>query len=416
MNIITSSHFFKRTAFYAILVTTLLVSACSNEPENPADAIYFGGDILIVSGEQPQYAEALAVDDGKISFIGSKIEADKLAGKATKQVNLQGSALIPSVVSGVKQILTLQGVTSEPNCWNEKTTFKTSADLIAALKIAEVPRAKLGLGLFCLGYVPNTSNLNDVLTEAALDAAFPETSVILVEASLQNVVTNSVAKKKFSLNAYSALRKAIQKADSQGSGLQVGQSADFMIIDKNPLKDTSLSLASIKITQTIANGVPVLDAPKDLAMLAILDIFAAAADEKAALLKIDEMKAIDAAKAAESAEKAKKEAAKKMADSKIQAEAKAKKAATAKKSSAASPQTKTTATYTKGDRKVNEVEVAPPVAAATPKPPTARFNMTQDGKKMTAADFDAWMKAQGIRIVPAKPATAVPPVEPVKDN
>ena len=63
MNIITSSHFFKRTAFYAILVTTLLVSACSNEPENPADAIYFGGYILIVSGEQPQYAEALAVDD-----------------------------------------------------------------------------------------------------------------------------------------------------------------------------------------------------------------------------------------------------------------------------------------------------------------------------------------------------------------
>lgn len=31
-----------------------------------------------------------------------------------------------------------------------------------------------------------------------------------------------------------------------------------------------------------------------------------------------------------------------------------------------------------------------------------RFNMTQDGKKMTAADFDIWMKANGIRIIPAK--------------
>ncbi len=29
--------------------------------------------------------------------------------------------------------------------------------------------------------------------------------------------------------------------------------------------------------------------------------------------------------------------------------------------------------------------------------------MTQGGKKMTPEDFDAWMKAQGIRIVPAKP-------------
>jgi hypothetical protein len=52
------------------------------------------------------------------------------------------------------------------------------------------------------------------------------------------------------------------------------------------------------------------------------------------------------------------------------------------------------------------------VAAASNEPATpksARFNMTQGGKKMTPEDFDAWMKAQGIRIVPAKPA-----VEPVK--
>ncbi len=51
---------------------------------------------------------------------------------------------------------------------------------------------------------------------------------------------------------------------------------------------------------------------------------------------------------------------------------------------------------------------------ATPK--SARFNMTQGGKKMTPEDFDAWMKSQGIRIVPAKPAVApaTPAVEPVK--
>jgi len=50
---------------------------------------------------------------------------------------------------------------------------------------------------------------------------------------------------------------------------------------------------------------------------------------------------------------------------------------------------------------------APSSDPATPK--SARFNMTQGGKKMTPEDFDAWMKSQGIRIVPAKPA-----VEPVK--
>jgi hypothetical protein len=39
-----------------------------------------------------------------------------------------------------------------------------------------------------------------------------------------------------------------------------------------------------------------------------------------------------------------------------------------------------------------------------------RFNMSQDGKKMTADEFSAWMKARGVRVargagVPAQPAT-----------
>jgi hypothetical protein len=53
--------------------------------------------------------------------------------------------------------------------------------------------------------------------------------------------------------------------------------------------------------------------------------------------------------------------------------------------------------------------------AAGYKPQTAfdntpwRFNMTQNGKRMTADEFDAWMKARGVRVVgkkdPAEPAT-----------
>lgn len=39
--------------------------------------------------------------------------------------------------------------------------------------------------------------------------------------------------------------------------------------------------------------------------------------------------------------------------------------------------------------------------------PSNRFNMTQGGKKMTADDFDKWMKQNGYRVAtgaPAKPA------------
>ncbi|WCE02923.1 hypothetical protein [Pseudoxanthomonas sp. JBR18] len=37
-----------------------------------------------------------------------------------------------------------------------------------------------------------------------------------------------------------------------------------------------------------------------------------------------------------------------------------------------------------------------------------RFDMNQNGKRMTADEFDAWMKARGVRVVKAKPAAAVP--------
>ncbi len=40
-----------------------------------------------------------------------------------------------------------------------------------------------------------------------------------------------------------------------------------------------------------------------------------------------------------------------------------------------------------------------------------RFNMTQEGKRMTADEFDAWMKAKGVRVV-GKPATPAPTAAP----
>ncbi|MET0718713.1 MAG: hypothetical protein ABWY48_02960 [Pseudoxanthomonas sp.] len=71
--------------------------------------------------------------------------------------------------------------------------------------------------------------------------------------------------------------------------------------------------------------------------------------------------------------------------------------------------------------------VANPNDPAAYKPKTAfdntpwRFDMTQNGKRMTADEFDAWMKARGVRVVKGAPAAAVPvPVavpptaEPVK--
>ena len=69
---------------------------------------------------------------------------------------------------------------------------------------------------------------------------------------------------------------------------------------------------------------------------------------------------------------------------------------------------------------------ARPNDPAAYKPKTAfdntpyRFNMTQGGKRMTADDFDAWLKANGYsvgrRVDTAKPAPAAPVAAPAEET
>lgn len=81
--------------------TIMLISSCTN-PSNPngADAIYYGGDIITMEGDNANYAEAIALKEGKIVFVGSKSEAEKLQGDSTQMHDLQGKTLVPGFIDG----------------------------------------------------------------------------------------------------------------------------------------------------------------------------------------------------------------------------------------------------------------------------------------------------------------------------
>jgi len=369
-----------------VLLAVAVLSGCAREPENAADNVYSGGDILTMAGDQPQYVEAFTVKDGKISFAGSKVDADKLIGKATVEVNLQGSTVIPVIVSsGMPMAMTPENMPSTPNCWRDAAPA-SSKELIEALTVALKSRKTSDVdGLYCAGFDPRAfGNSPIILTETDLNEAFPDSPVVLVQTGGNVILSNSAAKKRFPLDTYMVLKGAMQPGSI---GLQPGQSADFMLLDKNPLKVTYGPLSTIQITQAFAGGKLITDAPKNLSMLPSLDLNAALAQEQANLAKIEEQRAIEAAKKAEvAAKKANTESKPKPAAAPTAAKQQAKRS-NEKKPLASKP-----------------VAVETAAAEEAPKPKEVRFNMTQDGKKMTPEDFDAWMKAQGIRIVPAKPA------------
>ena len=60
-------------------------------------------------------------------------------------------------------------------------------------------------------------------------------------------------------------------------------------------------------------------------------------------------------------------------------------------------------TWMAAKRKAAPAKAAPAVETKLAEP-SNRFNMTQDGKKMTADDFDKWMKKNGYRVATGAPA------------
>jgi predicted amidohydrolase YtcJ len=94
------------TAFRTLLCTLLFIGACKNDTpaNNSTDSniatLYYGGDIITMEGDTPQYVEAAVVKEGKILFVGSKDEAMNVAGEGHKMIDLEGKTMLPGFIDG----------------------------------------------------------------------------------------------------------------------------------------------------------------------------------------------------------------------------------------------------------------------------------------------------------------------------
>jgi predicted amidohydrolase YtcJ len=84
-------------ACIAALSMTLAASAFGAQA--PADTIYRNGYIYTVDAKD-SVQQALAVRKGRIVYVGDNAGVDKLAGKATKVIDLHGRMLMPGLIDG----------------------------------------------------------------------------------------------------------------------------------------------------------------------------------------------------------------------------------------------------------------------------------------------------------------------------
>ena len=144
-----------------LLLTTAIVAltACNKTPSevsaandtaNTADAIYSGGDIITVNDAQPN-AEAIAVKDGKILFVGSLVEANKFKGTGTRSVDLAGKTLMPSFIDPHSHYINSLLVANQVKLYAPPVGPGKDVDsIIAALKqfaeTRKIPKGELIIG------------------------------------------------------------------------------------------------------------------------------------------------------------------------------------------------------------------------------------------------------------------------------
>jgi len=159
------------------------------------DAIYVGGPILTMAGEQPAYVEALAVRDGRIVHTGSRAGAMKRADAHTRVVDLGGRVLLPGFIDGHGHIADYIQQWTLPVLNPPPVGDVTSIDDIRR-KLTEHLRAQPpapGRLVVGVGYDDSLLKERRHPTRVDLDAVSQEVPIVILHTSGHLLVANSAA-------------------------------------------------------------------------------------------------------------------------------------------------------------------------------------------------------------------------------
>jgi predicted amidohydrolase YtcJ len=179
-----------------IFAITVLLTACDTPEESdtaPADQIYFGGDILTMAGDSPEYVEALVVTDGSISFLGTREQAFRHGSESTEKIDLKGLTLMPGFVDAHSHLMQTAGklgtIALDPP---PAGTVRSIADIVARLQ-AELSESPPAEGEWLIGWGFDNGMLAErrFPTRFDLDEVSETIPIALIHFSSHMLVMNS---------------------------------------------------------------------------------------------------------------------------------------------------------------------------------------------------------------------------------
>jgi len=192
----------------SILVISFFSISCNqsskqNNSNNYAESIYYGGDIITMEGDSATYAEAIAIKEGKIIFVGSKAEAEKMKSDSTTMNDLKGKTMLPGFLDAHSHYFNSLLVANQCKLYAPPSgTAKDVESIIAALKTyaeeRKIPKGEMIIGY---GYDDNVMPDGRLLNRDDLDKAFPDNPVRIDHVSMHGGVLNSLALKYYGIDA-----------------------------------------------------------------------------------------------------------------------------------------------------------------------------------------------------------------------
>ena len=214
----------------------LLVAAAGVEGQT-ADLVLTNGIVRTADAAQPR-AEAVAVTDGRITFVGSALEARRLIGVGTTIVDLDGAVVMPGLIDSHGHI-------------GDLGTFLRNVDLFGTATEQEavermVARAAEAVGdgwLLGRGWDQNEWGNTAFPTKASLSAAIPDRPV-----SLERVDGHALWVNQAALDAAGIDRdtpdpaggRIVRDANGDATGILVDNAMDYVLDVIPPLTDAEL--------------------------------------------------------------------------------------------------------------------------------------------------------------------------------
>ncbi len=232
----------------------------SNDENQTQQIIYFGGDIITMDGDTPQYAEAVVQREGKIIFVGKKSDAEKQFSSAKKH-DLQGKTMLPGFIDPHGHFMSAILMVTQVNVASPPMgTITDIASMIKKLQdFKEEKGIKDGEWIVGWGYDQDLLAEKRHITKLDLDKAFPNNKVLVIHISMHGAVLNSKALEWAGVDKNSKTPDGGVIARLPGGNEPAGllmEMAYMPVFDKlpQPSEDEMMDLMKAAQVQYVSNG------------------------------------------------------------------------------------------------------------------------------------------------------------------